>query len=162
MTSVSRSLRAERRRVAAALDHLEDDPADLGLGLRLTHLRQPLEVQAVQQVVVDPGLHFLVGPQSRVANDGWCDTSTTGFIASSAITGSHVSAASYADRPSIVRLAISVRSDGPAVRLDRWLCRRLTGASVRLRAKPVSAAASLLWLSSTTGRPAFNASSASR
>ena len=37
-----------------------------------------------------------------------------------------------------------------------------TGVSTRPRAKPVSAAASLLWLSSTTGRPVFNASSASR
>ena len=62
MTSVSRSVRAERRRVAAALDDLEDDAPNLGLGLFLAHLRQPLEVQAVEQIVVDPALEVLVTP----------------------------------------------------------------------------------------------------
>ena len=35
---------------------LQDEATDLGLGLRLAHLRQPLEVQPVQQIVVDPAL----------------------------------------------------------------------------------------------------------
>ena len=48
-------------------------PADLRLGLRLT-TRQPLEVQAVEQVVIDAGFQFLIGPESRVANDGSCQS----------------------------------------------------------------------------------------
>ena len=73
---------AERRRLVAALDDLEDDAADLGLRLLLAHLRQPLEVQAVQQIVVDPGLQVLVAAAAG-GPTGRADTRserTTGFM----------------------------------------------------------------------------------
>ena len=144
----------ERRRLVAALDDLEDDAANLRLRLLLSHLRQPLEVQPVEQIVVDPGLQVLITLLPRIRrgaghrNNGIHDANAPCTNTSSRPRDCDV----YDRRP--VR-----RPNSPA-------CRLLGGGSsfvsTRPRAKPVNAAASLLWLSSTTGRPAFNASSAIR
>ena len=53
-------LQAEGRRVLAALDDVEDQPTNLRFGLLLTHLRQAVEVEPVQQLGVDASLQILV------------------------------------------------------------------------------------------------------
>ena len=56
---------AQRNALILLVEELLDDAADLGLCLRARHLRQPLEVQPCEQVLVNPPLQGLV---LRVAN----------------------------------------------------------------------------------------------
>ncbi len=51
---------AERGRPRFLPDHLDDQVADLGLGLLARQSVQPLEVQAVEQLLMDAGLQFLI------------------------------------------------------------------------------------------------------
>ena len=51
---------AERHRGALALDHADDEAADLRFGVLPAHPREPVEIEPVQQLLVDPALQLLV------------------------------------------------------------------------------------------------------
>ena len=51
---------AQRRALILAVEQPLDDAADFGFGVRARHLRQPVEVQPVQQILMDPALERLV------------------------------------------------------------------------------------------------------
>ncbi len=55
---------AERRRPRLALDQLHDERADLRLGILASHARQTFEVQAIQQLLMDPRLQLLIVAES--------------------------------------------------------------------------------------------------
>ena len=51
---------AQRRRRALALDHADDQAADLRLRVFAPHPRQPIEIEPVQQLLVDAALQILI------------------------------------------------------------------------------------------------------
>jgi hypothetical protein len=63
---------AERRRSRFIADHFHDEIADLGLGLLAGDAVQALEIQAIQELLVDPGLQLLIVALSgvRAASSG--------------------------------------------------------------------------------------------
>ena len=65
------------------------DPADLRLRFLLPHLREPLEVQAVQQIVVDAGLQVLV-TRAVVGQSTRLPIGTTGFMSLTLLAPTHL------------------------------------------------------------------------
>ena len=61
---------AERGRVRLLLQHADDEAADFRFCILAAYARQPLEVQPVQQLLVDPGLDLLVFRMTCI--DGSC------------------------------------------------------------------------------------------
>ena len=51
---------AQRRRRALALDHADDQAADLGLGVLPPHPREAVKIEPVQQILMDPALQILI------------------------------------------------------------------------------------------------------
>ena len=64
---------AQRRRLALALEQPENQALDLRLGVLTPHLREPFQVQASEQLVVDASLELLVfaGPNIRASAAVW-------------------------------------------------------------------------------------------
>ena len=64
--SASRSNRLSGIDGALALDHADDQVADLRLGIVAPHARQALEIEPVEQLLVDPVLEILIVRAPRV------------------------------------------------------------------------------------------------
>ena len=63
---------AQRHGGALALDHADDQTPDLGLRRLARNPRQPVQVEPVQQILVDPAFQLLVVRASRVHRAAAC------------------------------------------------------------------------------------------
>ena len=57
---------AQRRRRALALDHADDQAADLRFRILAAHPRQAIEIQPVQQLLVDAAFQILIVAAARI------------------------------------------------------------------------------------------------
>ena len=60
----------ERRALLLALEHAANDRPQLGLGVFTLDLRQPIEVQPVQQLLMDPSLECLIFRVPYIGSSG--------------------------------------------------------------------------------------------
>src|SRR5262249_8128926 len=126
---------AERRPFLFTIEHPRNQGAELGFGLYALDLREPIEVEAVEQLLVHPALERLI---LRVPCVGSCRRNDR--------------RCQYAHRASVQR-----RLNRPKSPLPLGGSGPRSGRPASCSAKRLNELESSLWLSRASGRPLFNA-----